>query len=545
MQPAPDPYYLEHFMRVLRSVESRYGFLLSDREREHIRRLHGLSLAARMLYARIANRKGPCFRVDKLHYPELPALDTALTALQDARLLQSCEGPPTSDDVAPLLRCFTLPELTAALQRHGITSPRRRGELLVWLAQWPGQAGWLADMLDRFPVIRLADPDIWAFLRFLFFGELRDNLSDFVVHELGFLTPEDIAPHHLAIRFASRAEAVDAFRMARLYAEFRIVREAGSAGETLVWWQGQGIDRSRLAAGQDILDRLIDRLGRRLERAQQPALALSLYASNPNGMTRDRQARLLIKEGRRAEAADIATAMTIAPHNTQEAYAGRHLLEKLTSGRRISDARRLQKMGRVVNVARANTSVESATLAHYRRLGWDGVHGENWLWNAAFGLLLWDIIYDPGLGTFHSPLQTAPSDLYDRDFYLRRQTVIEQRLAQIQDRDAAQSLVRTTFYAKRGLTNPFVPWQDDVLPIVQMMIDRLPADGLAKVLRRLAQDIRNHARGFPDLFLWQLTDYCFVEVKSETDQLSPAQYEWLSFFKESGICIHIDNIRQI
>lgn len=544
MQPAPQPYYLEHFMRVLLSVESRYGFLLSDREHEHIRRLHGLSLPARMLYARIANRKGPCFRVDRLHYAELPALQTALAALQDAHLLQVVTGPPASDDVAPLLRCFTLPELAAGLRRHGITPPRRRGDLLAWLAQWPGQADWLAQMLDRHPVIRLAAPEIWAFLRFLFFGALRDNLSDFVVHELGFLTPEDIAPHHLAIRFASRAEAVDAFRMARLYAEFRVIREAGSAGETLIWWQRQGIDRGSLAAGQDILDRLIDRLGRRLERAREPALALSLYASNPQGMTRDRHARLLIKEGRRAEAADLATAMTVAPRSTEEAYAGRHLLQKLTPGRRISDARRLQKMGRLVSVGRADSSVEQATLAHYRDLGWNGVHGENWLWNAAFGLLLWDIIYDPTLGTFHSPLQTAPSDLYDRDFYRRRQTAIEERLAQVQDRGAAQSVAQTTFHAKRGLTNPFVPWQDDVLPSVQMMISRLPGDGLAGVLRRLAQDIRNHARGFPDLFLWRSDDYCFVEVKSETDQLSPAQYEWLSFFKECGISIYIDNIRQ-
>lgn len=544
MPSAPEPYYLEHFMRVLLSVESRYGFLLSDREHGHIRRLYGLNLPARMLYARIANRKGPCFRVDKLHYPELPALATAVTALQDAELLQSCKGPAVSDEATALLRCFTLPELTAGLQRHGITHLRRRGELIAWLAQWPGQADWLADMLGRHPVVQLTAPDIWAFLRFLFFGELRDNLSDFVVHALGFLTPEDVAPHHLAIRFASRAEAVDAFRMAGLYAEFRIIREAGSAGETLMWWQRQGINRSALAAGQDIFDRLIDRLGRRLERAREPALALSLYASNPHGMTRDRHARLLIKADRRAEAADLATAMTVAPRSTEEAYAGRHLLQKLAPGRRISDARRLQKMGRVVSVTRTNESVESATLAHYRDLGWNGVHGENWIWTATFGLLLWDLIYDPGLGTFHSPFQTAPSDLYDRDFYHRRQTMIEERLAQVQDSGAAQILAQATFHAKRGLTNPFVPWQDDVLPCVQILIDRLPAVGLARVLRRLAQDIRNHVRGLPDLFLWRSADYCFVEVKSETDQLSPAQYEWLSFFKECQICVYIDNIRQ-
>ena len=47
--------------------------------------------------------------------------------------------------------------------------------------------------------------------------------------------------------------------------------------------------------------------------------------------------------------------------------------------------------------------VEAAVLAHYRGQGWNCLHSENWLWNAAFGLLLWDIIYDPALGVFHSP----------------------------------------------------------------------------------------------------------------------------------------------
>ncbi|MCB8874890.1 VRR-NUC domain-containing protein [Acidisoma silvae] len=539
MQPAPLPYYLDHFMQVLRSVAARYGFLLSEDEARHIDRLRGLTLPAQMLYARLANRLGPCFRVDKLRYPEIAALAPAIAELQAADLLHSCQ---TGEDSDPLLRCFTLPELTAALRPRDVAAPKQRGALLAWLHDWDARDDWLAGLLARYRVVRLPAKDAWPFLRFLFFGELRDNLSDFVVRELGFLTPEAMAPDQLAIRFHSRTEATDAFRMANLYAEFRVIRETASAAETLAWWQSQGIDRGALTAGQAVFDRLIDRLGRLLERAREPALALALYTASPQGKVRDRHARLLLKDGRRAEAKRLVDAMLAAPRSTEEAYAARHLQRRLSRVRQTSDARSLQKLGRIVHLTHAADTVEEATLLHYRARGWNGIHAENWLWNATFGLLLWDSIYDTGPGTFHSPLQTAPSDLYDIDFYKRRANAIETRLAELAQNGQALSLAQTTFTTKRGLTNPFVPWQDDVIHCVLALIERLPPTGLAAVLRRFAQDIRHHARGFPDLFLWKDNRYRFVEVKSESDQLSPAQYEWVTFFEASGLCVSIDNV---
>ena len=546
MQPGAEPYYLGHFTFVLRMVVDRYGFLLSEPERQHVDRIQALSPAAQMLYARLVNRLGPYFRVDKLNYPELPSLEDAVTELQDAGLL-SPGAPHMGTDAAPLLRCFTLPELTASLRPHGIAPPRRRADLLTWLKGWDGAAAWQTALLGRFRVVRIPSIDPWPFLRFLFFGELRDNLSDLVVRELGFLTPEDIAPTQLATRFTSRAAATDAFRMAGLYAEFRVIREDRSARDTLAWWQGQAIDRARLAAGETWFDRLVDRLGRRLEREHEPALALSLYASSPHGQSRERQARILIKAGRREEAAHLVQAMTEAPRSTEEAYAARHLQTRLTrtgrqTGTRASDARRLQKSGRVIHVPRQAVSVEEATLSHYRSLGWNGIHAENWLWNATFALLFWDIIYDASTGAFHSPLQTAPSDLYEPGFYQCRKQLIEDRLAQLQKGDQALALAETVFDKKYGLTNPFLYWREDLLPSVLTVITRVPRAGLVAILRRFAQDIRHHARGFPDLFMWTADDYCFVEVKSESDQLSPVQYEWIAFFQKNDVRAYIDNV---
>ncbi|HEX3984760.1 MAG TPA: hypothetical protein VHX12_13780, partial [Acidisoma sp.] len=381
MQSSAIPYYLEHFREVLRSVECRYGFLLSAGEHRYVARLDRSSQPAEMLYARLVNRKGPCFRIDKLDYADLPDLTGAIHELGENGLLGRWPPSTHAAGAEPILRCFTMPELAASLRHYEVVAPRRRPDLVSWLTAWDRFPDWLTSLLSRFPVVGLAAEDPWPFFRFLYFGELRDNLSDFVVRELGFVVPERIASDQVAVKFGSRGQAEDAFRMARVYQHFRAIRDVCAPREMMDWWTAQAIDRSNLAAGVEILDRLIDRLGRRLERAGEHALALSLYATSPEAPSRERQARLLMKEGRLAEAAVLAQAMTDGPRSTDEAYAARHLLRRLRrTGPNISDARRLQKMGRTIHVTDRRSSVEIAALDHYRRKGWDGVHAENWLW---------------------------------------------------------------------------------------------------------------------------------------------------------------------
>jgi hypothetical protein len=542
--PLAAVYYLDHFLQVLEAVKQRYGCLLDPAEHAHILRLMTLSQPARMLYARLVNRKGPCFRLDRLAYPEIGAMEAALTELAEKGLLMACDTGLEPDLRPRLYGCFTLAELHASLRDHGARRSWRKDELLDWLGTWPGCGAWLALLLRRHPVVRLRADDPWPFFRFLFFGELRDNLADFVTRELGYVVTESVAPEKLGRRFRTRPEAVDAYRMAVLYARFRSLREGQPAMDTLRWWQAQGVDRAGLAAGTETVDRLVDRLGRRLEREGETEAALALYATSPVAPARERRARLLLRKGHRLDALALLEAMAATPCHAEEGYAARQLLGRLTKTARRSEARNYQRLGSQILLEDAAGGVEAATLAHYARAGWHGVHSENWLWNAAFGLLLWDVIYDPDIGVFHSPLQLAPADLHDPGFYDRRRDAIENRLRLLDDTEAAFALIARHHADKDGLANPFVPWHGDLLPLIRRVIDHVPPRGLAAVLRRFAQDIKRRSRGFPDLFLWTATAYRFVEVKSENDQLSAAQYQWLRFFDEVGICVSLDNIRR-
>jgi hypothetical protein len=541
-RPDGAPYYLDHFRQVLEAVRQRSGFLLDAAEQAHISRIEALREPAQMLYARLVNRRGPCFRLDRLSYPEIPALETAVAELLAQGLLVPCDTALEAAIRPRLYGCFTVAELRASLAEHRPPRLVRKGDLHTWLDAWEGGAAWLRGLLSRHPVLRLPASDPWPFLRFLFFGELRDNLSDFVTRELGYIVTESVEPEKLRPQFETRDAALDAYRMARLYAEFRNRRDAEAALDTWRWWRAQAIDRAALAAGLATFDRLVDRLGRRLERAGAVAQSLSLYATSPAAPARERRARLLLKDGRRHEAIGLLQAMAADTRDAEEAYVARQLLARLAKTTRRSEARQYQQSSPRIVLEDAGQSVETATLGHYRRAGWLGVHSENWLWNAIFGLLLWDIIYDPDVGVFHSPLQFAPADLYDPCFYDRRQAQIERRLALLRDPGESFAVIARHYEGKAGIANPFVSWHADLPALLRIAIDRLPAAGLGAVLRRFAQDIKRRSRGFPDLFLWTATEYRFVEVKSENDQLSTAQYQWLRFLDEAGIAVSLDRV---
>ncbi len=549
----PTPaYYLNDFHSVLQGVEQLHGSLLNADEEAYIRKLKALSLPAQHLHARLVNRKGPYFRVARLAYPEIGGLDQPIAELIAHRLLERCVTLPPAPRQARLLACFTVPELVAALKDHPAPKRACRAVLLDWLKAWEGFAAWGSNLLTGYQLVELPESDPWPFLRFLFFDELRKNLSDFVTRALGHIVTESFAPENLRPCFTSRAQADDAYRMACLYQRFAEIRDTRSALELLEWWRGHGIERDALADGQSWFDRLVDRLGRRLERENAIDAAMALYATSPIAPARERQARLLIKTGQPAEAAAQLRRMQAAPCHPQEEYAARQLLARLEKKPRRSEARQVQLAGRTITLnyeprygfGGGSMTVEAAVLAHYRAQGWNGVHAENWLWNASFGLLLWDIIYDPALGGFHSPLQFAPSDLHGPEFYSRRSQAIEARLQCLHQPPQAYQIISRHIRAKQGLANPFVAWHEALPDILAVMLERVPPDGHACVLRQMARNYRHLSHGFLDLFIWNENDYRFIEIKSENDHLAAHQFEWLRFFAEAGIKVSLEKVQR-
>ena len=93
------------------------------------------------------------------------------------------------------------------------------------------------------------------------------------------------------------------------------------------------------------------------------------------------------------------------------------------------------------------------------------------------------------------------------------------------------------YESKFGIANPFVIWLEEIWVVVRKAVEVINFESLKKILHEMSKNLVENLRGFPDLFMWdeENNEYCFVEVKSPTDNLSNQQLFWLQFFKEVGV----------
>ena len=516
----PHPYYAGHFLDVINALETLYGHWLSEEEKEYVTLLRHMSRQSLCLYVRLVNRKGRYFRLSRLCYSEVEPISEALLKLYEAGLLQACSTDALDSTIWD---CFTHPEL------RELFGPFRgnKSSYCEWVEQ--NHTDWQKILLTSDHVISRSSDDPWDFLKFLYFGRLTDNLSGFVVREMGYVVLDNAPLERLCPQFVSREEAHSLYELSCLYNTFRYVRESCSGSELLQWWQlHKPAHLFSSPACEKMYGRLVAKIGRILEREGHETEAMALYDTVSISPCRERLTRLLIKSGDKTKAVELCEKILAAPCDSEEAYIAAQLRNRLIS--KQSSAARLQlNAASCITVAPVHASIELNALHHFQASGWQGAHMENWPWNALFGLLLWDIIYDPAYGCFHQPLQMIPSDMHDAMFYERRKAAIEERLNLLDDSAACSTFIAMRYHEKEGFSNPFIGWQEDTLPMAQKLVEYIPGHVLAHVMRHMAQDA-HYRKGFPDLFLWRGSEYRLIEIKSLNDQLSAQQLHWQHFF---------------
>ncbi|MEC7376043.1 MAG: VRR-NUC domain-containing protein, partial [Pseudomonadota bacterium] len=202
-------YYLENMETVVGWVHRHHPDLLTAEERDRLADFTRLTVPARALLTRMVMRSGELFRTDKLRYAELGAPESeALAELADTGWLEM--APQVSLD--ELFRLFTLAELrpvfAAILKGAGLPATLPKAQMRETLrARYP-EARPIEDWLGaRQPgVVKLSTMALFDRVRLMFFGNLRQSWSDFVLVELGHQRYETVpfAPESRA--FQHRAE---------------------------------------------------------------------------------------------------------------------------------------------------------------------------------------------------------------------------------------------------------------------------------------------------------------------------------------------------
>ncbi|MBF8723848.1 VRR-NUC domain-containing protein [Pseudomonas guariconensis] len=537
-----DPfYYLHNFRQVVAWVQQRYADVLDDAEQGFLRTFAELPQPAQAMLVRMVMRKGELFRSDRLDYAEIGPWQVALEPLLQlgwvcdhvTLALEQLFGVLRKEE---LVQCFAAQlswpraakaELLAQLLPLAL-SPR---PLTQWFPSCPVRIfHWrLQPLCDR--------------LRLLFFGNLYQDWSEFVLADLGVLRYEQV-PFSADSRALRQRVEVDLAMALHQCAER--LEQGEAPGVVLAILEGLHSDNPWLARRHS---RVLYGIGQRCERLGDWDQALEVYGRSNHPEARIRQVRALERSERWAQAHALASEMAAAPANALESQALARMLPRLSrklggppgARRRAAE---LELIELELPAALAELGVEEAVRLHLTQGGGTCHYVENTLFNSLFGLLCWEAIFAPVPGAFFHPFQAGPQDLHDDDFRQRRTALFDACLARLDDGSYRQAIAER-FVTKQGLQSPFVFWPMLTPELLEQALDCIPAMHLKQCFLRLLQDIRNNRAGMPDLVQFWPGEgrYRMVEVKGPGDRLQDNQLRWLEFCREHGLPVAVCHVR--
>ncbi|WP_439862059.1 VRR-NUC domain-containing protein [Pseudomonas sp. MBLB4136] len=531
-----DFYYLSNFRSALAWIDERYRDLLSDAEQAFIQHFAGLDLAAQALLVRLVMRKGPHFRASKLSYVEIgdiqaPAAQLlALGWLTDSALL-------TTEEVVALLR---KDELLTHLPLADRRASLKKSELLEQLLEAEHKpqpfAHWCPGLADS--LYSLTIGELCNRLRLLFFGNLSQDWSEFVLAELGVLRYEPVAITADSRAFRSRQDLEDYL----LLREQRLRFESGEAIDDML------ATLSSFASANPYLQsrhaKLLFQFAQHLERQAEFEQALALYRRSDYGDARWRRIRVLEKLERHAEAHALALQVDAAPRHDQESQQVQRALPRLQRKLGLPAAKRRAVVAEArieLTLAQPEVGgVEHAVREHLHRDHAPVHYVENTLICSLFGLLCWEAVFAPLPGAFFHPFQSGPADLLSADFQPRREALFATCLARL-DSYAYQAHIRTLYRDKFGTQSPFVFWGMLGEELLEQALACIPAAHLKACCQRLLRDLKANRAGMPDLIQFYPGEqrYRMIEVKGPGDRLQDNQKRWLEFCAEQGMPVEV------
>jgi hypothetical protein len=532
----PRFYYLANFRQALTWLQERYGDLLNEAEHEFIWQFFAMDMPAQALLVRMIMRRGSHFRLSKLSYEEIGCARQAVTPLFEA-------GWVRHDAELSLEELFKLLRKDEVLQHLAGPTARKsqnKAELLAQLAEAYTEprafAAWCPGSEEQ--IVSLTIDALCERLRLMFFGNLRQDWSEFVLAELGIFRYERVELTADSRAFRHRAD-VDC------YLHLQRCRERFEAGEPLadVLQQVSALpcDTPFLAARRN---KLLFRMGQQLEREADLQGALAFYSDCGYVGARLRQIRVLERLGQTQQAYELTLQAVQAPENEAEAQALERALTRLARqlGQPKPDKTKPLPPARIdLCLPRPEAqSVEFAVKAHLHQPDAPVHYVENSLICSLFGLLCWQAIFAPVPGAFFHPFHTAPVDLLSADFHAQREELFANCLAHL-DSDAYKQVIRDNYAAKFAIQSPFVFWATLDQTLLEQALDCLPAAHLRAWFKRLLLDIKANRAGMPDLIqFWPAEQrYRMIEVKGPGDRLQDNQRRWLAFCAEHGMPVDV------
>lgn len=541
MLPPHRYYYLHNFQRALAWVSDRYADLLDADDCRFLADFAALPQPSRALMVRMLMRRGPWFRASRLAYEEIPAIEAAAGPLEALGWLDA-RAPMSLDELFALL---TKLELCRVFASHAAARPgARKADMLEALRGQLQDARpfgvWHPDSVEA--VWRFMVSERCERLRLMFFGNLHQDWSEFVLADLGVFHYETVPFDAASRAFQTRAD-VDC------YLALHACRQALD--------EGAAVD-DLLRAAQDCVSgnawlekrraKVLLRIGQACERAQDWEAAQRVYAVCDYPGARHRRMRVYERMQRFEDAMALALSAASAPESEEESQRVARMMPRLRRGLGQGAAARaaapaLPRSELALARPAQPSSVEYVTRDHLHQDDAPVHYVENALINSLFGLLCWPAVFAPLPGAFFHPFQRGPADLEQPDFHARRQAHFEACLAQLET-PAYRDVILQRYADKAGVQSPFVFWGALSESLIAQALDCLPAAHLKLFFTRLLRDVKGNRTGLPDLVRFWPAErrYELIEVKGPGDKLQDNQIRWLQYCVAHGMPVRVCHV---
>ena len=535
-------YYLNNFRVLIDFVYQHYYPILSNTESAFYTAFTALPDNCQQLYCRLLLRRGRFIRRSKIHYPEIVSTASALKQLEQSGFIKPADPAQLPEWIGLFGKSEIPPGLTSRTLQDQIANQT--------CDQTPAQidnkdllGDSPLDLLTRHePIDQILHQDTYLIYSLLFFGNLHQDLSEFVVTDLGLRRYEPYLTTTAALPFHSREQLLAYWQYYLCSDAFEQAASDG-ADKLIALYRQLPVDNHNDPVLKRRLENFSNQLARQLERENATDAAIDIYSTNTRPPSRERLARLYEKQGRPEPALDLCNAIIDQPIISEELEFALLFSVKLKKklGRKTNKVKPHKPPEISLTLAASMQSVERITALHFAKTG-SCYYVENSLIVSVFGLAVWDIVFTNIPGMFYHPFQYAPADFYDADFCHRRKKAFDERIEQIR-KGQLTTLVNTHFHSKKGIHNPLVNWRAINFTLLTRALNIIPAQDWLGLFEYLLRDIKNHRSGLPDLIYFPDTGgYQLLEVKGPGDQLQKHQRRWMKHFNDCNIQHAVVNV---
>lgn len=570
-------YYLVNARQVIDWCLLHYKDLLLADEIALLEQLLQLPEQAQGLLIRLIMRKGDWFRDDSLNYPEVgdaDGLKNVLRLLEDngflslnptlslPELTQLCRKP---EAVALLKHCHQGSDqgLPAPMAKHskqellllaeGLSADLPEEHYLQEITHWWPDA--------PFQLIALRCSPLFEHLRLMFFGNLYQSWSEFVLTELGIQQYERVAFTAESRAFKQRQEVDIYLALYQIQQQLEVIKTKPEAlvsesdllehlalkleqlaAEHQAYLSDEGTNRSEWL--QRRYHKTCFQLGHHAERNGYPTLALKCYRNSQGDEAVIRRFRLMEKlVAGEADYEALYNELKAVLLNTSKPEQ-RLLLKRILKrvARKLNKTVKSSKKVRLTEkhlilLPDPNRSVEPVLIDHLAEQGEIAFHVESRLVNGLFSLMFWPALFEPVSGAFFNPFQSGPADLYREDFYQDRQQLMDKIFHRLTHSDDYKQDILSCYQQKQGTSCTLMHWPALNEALLNLSLELIPAKHLEALFRHLLLDLSHHRKGLPDLVVFNPDEksYRFVEVKAPGDRLQDHQRLWLEQMQRDGI----------